>query len=85
MADVGYLAVLALVVGLTLLGIFHPMFDDNLAQRVALALIAIGCCMDGWTFWHGYSSANVRSVFLTGVALYGIGTALKAWRYRDRS
>lgn len=79
--DVVYLAGVAVITLLALAGTLSSSFDDTLTQRVALALICIAGTAETWLQVHGLPSANSRSLLMFGVALYGVGSAIKTWRY----
>lgn len=83
---------LTIVMVLCFVGVFIPKkyFDDNLAQCVGMAGMFMFC-------WPRLAqllerqeiTANTMPVFAqlvghTGLALYAMGTAYKAWRHRPR-
>lgn len=83
---------LTIVMALCLIGVFIPKkyFDDNLAQCVGMAGMFMFC-------WPRLAqllerqeiTANTMPVFAqlvghTGLALYAMGTAYKAWRHRPQ-
>lgn len=79
--DILYIACVTAVALLSIAGTLCPAFDDNLLQRTALALIGLAASTEAWGYFHGSISANPRTLLLLGFAIYGIGSALKTWRY----
>ncbi|MDQ0084596.1 hypothetical protein J2W35_004965 [Variovorax boronicumulans] len=69
------------LLALSIMGTFSKNFDDNLLQRIAMALIAFGSSAFLFCHWDGISTYNPRALLMAGCALYGIGSAVKTWRY----
>lgn len=74
------LAIACLVIAsASILGIFHPSFQDTLLQRLGLSFTASGSTIV--LFQMGVDQAADRAVLLTvlGAAIYGAATALKVF------
>lgn len=81
---------LAVTMILCLVGVFIPprFYDDNLAQRIGMAGVFTVC----WPrFWHLIDNQGFVGNCLpvaaqvlghVGLALFALGTAYKAWKYR---
>lgn len=68
-----------LVTALCVLAIRAKVFRDNWLQHAGMFVLVFGA---GSVAWHGISHqhANVReTTVMLGLALYGLGTALKTW------
>jgi len=76
---------IGILVALSIWGTLSHRYDDNLLQRLSMALIAIGGSVYLFSHWDGIAAYNPRSLVTAGCALFGVGSALKAWRYsKDR-
>lgn len=70
-----------LLVVLSIIGTLSHRYEDNLIQRISMALIAFGGCAYLFCQWDGLPAYNPRALLTAGCALFGIGSALKTWRY----
>lgn len=79
-----YVVSVVMIAVLALLAVLTPWFDDNTLQRTALSFICLGCTGELWhLFRFAASSDNARTCMVFGLALYSLGSALKAFfRYR---
>lgn len=62
------------------LAIWAEVFKDNWLQFAGCGVLGIGAAA---VAWHALSTGRANSrelLVLLGIALYGIGTAIKAWR-----
>lgn len=73
---------LVLIAAASLLAIWSRAFDDNLIQRVGLAITCFGATMRVMTLLMGTDLMTTRWVITYGVAIFVIGTG---WKYRPRS
>jgi len=83
-----YLVALAVSASLALLGVFNRHFDDNLFQRLGLAVIGFAACSDIYLAIADVScceASNGKSLFVIGFSVYGIGTLVKVVRHMDRT
>lgn len=69
------------LVALSIIGTLSRRYEDNLTQRISMALIAFGGAAYLFCQWDGLPAYNPRALLTAGCALFGIGSALKAWRY----
>ena len=71
-----------LIIGMTsLVAVFYSKYDDNLIQRVGLALTCMGATLrllDMVDFID--SNNNARFLMTYGVSIFCLGTAYKFWR-----
>lgn len=73
-----YQTILILLVVLACIGVLHPAFDDNLFQRAALGLIALGALAEALD-----PGQHPRLLLASGCLVYAVGTAIKSWQYRN--
>lgn len=71
-----------LIIGVTsLVAVFSPKFDDNLTQRVGLAVACIGATIRLLDMVDLIdANNNARFLMTYGVAVFCTGTAYKFWR-----
>lgn len=80
-----YTAAVGMLVLLAVAGVLCPAFQDNLTQRIALSLVALGgagefvCDLKA-----ACESPNARALFAVGLVVYGLGTLFKILHYRRR-
>lgn len=79
--NVIYMAALLVIALSCLLGVFTQQFDDNLLQRMGLAMACIGATA-GFveTFIAGLMVDNIRCLVTYGVAVMCVATVWKFWR-----
>jgi hypothetical protein len=65
---------------LCLLGVFHDAFEDNLLQRIGMAMMAIWCVSRVWEKLHTWDTDTIHIVLHVALAMYATGTALKVAR-----
>lgn len=71
---------LALTGVLATWGVFSRHFDDSLLQRIGLATLAIACILRvPDRIYHPHTPPELLMAQV-GLAVYGIGTAIKLWR-----
>lgn len=81
-----YVASVMVIAALSVVAVLTSRFDDNLTQRMGLFVICLGSAGVLFTSWRdGFAAENSRVVMTFGVALFGAGSALKAWKYRGRA
>jgi hypothetical protein len=78
--DYLYLPALLALICITLAGIFYHDFDDNLMQRIGLAVTCFGAVMRLGTLLSGHDLVPPRDILTMGSSLFAIGTAYKFWR-----
>lgn len=72
-----------LVAALAAFAVLSHCFDDNLLQRIGLSGICIGATLTAFVLMRGQIySHGTCVVFAYGVAVYGIGTFIKAHGFR---
>lgn len=78
-----YLAALALIAALSVLGVLSPVFRDNTLQRVGLALVCLGASAELWLSVQPLAAVahRARELLAIGTALYGLGTLIKILKY----
>jgi hypothetical protein len=74
------LACLVITGGLAALGVFSRHFDDSLAQRVGLSLLAIACILRIPDKLADLPTAPEVLMAQIGLAVFGIGTVFKLRR-----
>ena len=81
-----YMVALAVTSTLALVGIFSRQYGDNLFQRIGLSIIGFASCVDLILLLDFDNSCcqavNVKTLFIIGAAIYGIGTYIKVHRYK---
>lgn len=81
--DAIYTTAVVLLVLLAICGALSTDFKDNLAQRIALALVAIGGTGEVWCVVKASClTSNARTLLMVGLVVYGLGTVAKVIRYR---
>lgn len=75
----------AIVVLLCGAGIWSSLFRDNWAQFIGLSILEVAAIMVGWHAYTTERSSTRTMLLMIGLALYGLGTARKAWRYRGQA
>lgn len=77
-------AILASVVVMALCAaaLYGKDYKDNWPQHAGLWVIAVSCAAYAVHFWRTDDVAVREMLCLIGVALYGVGTAMKVWKYR---
>lgn len=79
-----YLPALFIIAGGSLWAILNNGFNDNLIQRIALAVICFGAAIRIYvTLFDLGDLPRPRHIILNGVALFVLGTAYKYWRNRN--
>ncbi len=71
-----------LVAMLAVAAVLSHVFDDNLLQRVGLSAICIGATLSAWVMLRGGESNNPFVLLAYGLAIYGVGTTQKVWRFK---
>lgn len=67
---------------LTTLGVLSHCFNDNLLQRIGLALAGTGAALMAWVLARGCPASTNAAVLLAyGAAVYGCGTVWKVKRF----
>ena len=80
-----YIAAVGMLVLLAICGALSPLFQDNLTQRIALSLVALGGTGEFACYLQpACHSPNARALLAVGLALYGLGTFMKILHYRSR-
>ena len=78
-----------LILAICVIGVLHPRYEDNLVQRLGMAVAALGGVAELWWLYQGqFMPDETDIVFSGGVALFALGTVLKkilAPRKRRRS
>lgn len=64
--------------------IYSKLFRDNWAQLLGLGIMVLALVMIGWHAWTTERTSSRVVLLLLGLLLYGVGTAWKAWHYRDQ-
>lgn len=77
-----YLLALLVTSVVCLLGVLHPRYQDNLLQRLGMAVACLGAVAELWTTLEGVVRVNAHIVSSVGVALFAVGTVLKKVRGR---
>ena len=72
------LSVVSMVCGLAVL---HPRYEDNLVQRIGLALAGVGSFGLTLAILLGAQQLNASTLFAVGVAVFALGTV---WKHRRR-
>lgn len=81
-----YAASVAVIAALSVVAVLTRRFDDNFTQRVGLFIICLGSVGVLFTTWRdGTATENSRAIMAFGLAVFGVGSALKAWKYRNRA
>ena len=61
-------------------GVFHEAFEDNLAQRIGMAGLAMWAIARVWEKLHTWDSSALGIMMHCCLALYATGTAWKVYR-----
>lgn len=78
--DYLYLPALLIIGALSLAAILDHAFDDNLVQRIGLAMTCFGSVIRLYTLLNGTGDlAGPRLVLINGIAVFAIGTAYRFW------
>lgn len=83
-----YIAAVFISAILAIVGVLHAQFDDNVIQRLGLSMVGFAACVELWLMFKESDCcalANSRNLFVIGCAIYGMGTALKVIKHRDRT
>ena len=81
--DVLYILSLIVVAVLTVVGLWCKSFQDNLLQTFGMAAVCAGCVIRlGCMAIHQPVEAT-RYMVMYGLALYGLGTAWKVYKFRN--
>src|SRR5262245_59704166 len=81
-----YIASVAVIFALSIAAVLSSWFNDNMTQRIGLAVINIGAFGVLFSTWqHGLASETARTTMVFGIAVFGIGSAMKAIKYRARA
>lgn len=74
------IAALSIVAILCGIGVFHPMYDDTLGQRLGMSLIGVWCILRIQVKLTEFDTEPVHMVLHIGLAIYAVSTALKLRR-----
>ena len=72
-----YCALLAVVAFICALAVLHPRYEDNLLQRVGMAITCIGATAQIFVTWAGMYGMHSRLFLVAGVAIFAVGTLWK--------
>jgi drug/metabolite transporter (DMT)-like permease len=72
----------SIVVVICAIGLFNRGFRENWAQHLGMLVILASCAMIAWHSITTTSHVSSRvALLLVGLAVYGCGTAYKAWTF----
>lgn len=74
---------LCIVMALCVLGTFGRWYSDNLAQRIGMAMLFIGCWPKVEELMFFRPENGGVWVAHVGLAVFAMGTAWKVWLHRD--
>ena len=81
-----YVALIALatIFSLGVVAVFYPQYDDNLAQRVGIAIACLAFLALARDIWDRQSVTPALLWSILGAWCFTVGTALKVWKFRTR-
>lgn len=71
---------LSFVAVICMVGCFSPRYDDNMLQRIGMAVLGMGCIARVQSIWAAEVVANDWFLVHGGMALVAAGTAWKLYR-----
>lgn len=74
---------LLLIASVCVVAIFNHEFEDNLAQRVGMSLMAFGSIIQAFAIMAGHTGMWSASIIIHGAAVYAVGTMAKVIRHRN--
>lgn len=76
-----YIVALAMIAALSVAALWHPKFRDNALQTIGLASMCFGAVVRIYTCLQGQDLLALRYALTYGLAVYGLGTAVKFWKF----
>lgn len=83
--DTATLICLSLVSVMCMAGALHPMYDDNLLQRIGMGCVGLACASFAEHVYKVKGTPFACFLLSVGLLAFAVGIAIKVYQHRPRA